>query len=86
MLGFVGPVMSIFVVGMIAISYVLEAYVARNINISGSCFFKPCAPQSIKDGDQLFSLFAGLCLFFFFFFFPMRGFTSTMGETQEATR
>jgi hypothetical protein len=30
--------------------------------ISQSCFFMPCAPQSIRDEDQSYALFAGLLL------------------------
>ena len=35
---------------------------SKNTHISESCFFMPCAPQSIKDWDQAFSLTAALVL------------------------
>ncbi|KGO39666.1 hypothetical protein PEX1_093010 [Penicillium expansum] len=43
--------------------YVFVAYVTRSVKASHSCFFMPCAPQSINEEDQLFALFAGLLLF-----------------------
>lgn len=67
MLGFGGPGVSIFLVWMLTFFGVLVAFGAdgtRTGKISESCFIMPCAPQSITDGDQLFSLFAGLCLSF----------------------
>lgn len=42
--------------------YVGVAYVPRWSKASQSCFFMPCAPQSINEKDQLFALFAGLVL------------------------
>jgi hypothetical protein len=40
-------------------------YIFR-FNYSESCFFMPCASQSISDEDQLYSLFAGLAIFLAF--------------------
>ena len=37
-------------------------YILFGTPISESCFFMPCAPQSINDWDQAFSLTAGLIL------------------------
>jgi len=37
-------------------------YILWGTPISESCFFMPCAPQSIKDWDQAFSLTAALIL------------------------
>jgi hypothetical protein len=45
-----------------AIVYGLEGYLNRNIEISQSCFFMPCAPQSIQEEAQKAALFAGLFL------------------------
>jgi hypothetical protein len=43
--------------------YVYRAYFRRTSDPSMSCFFMPCSPQSIKDEDQVWSLFAGLFSF-----------------------
>jgi hypothetical protein len=34
-------------------------------NLQTACFVKPCAPQSIKDWDQAFSLLCGLAFFLY---------------------
>jgi len=45
--------------------YVWEGYFHRNpkTQVSESCFFMPCSPQSIKDDDQIYALLAGVFLF-----------------------
>ncbi|KAF2462534.1 uncharacterized protein BDR25DRAFT_308256 [Lindgomyces ingoldianus] len=40
-------------------------YILRGTKVSESCFLMPCAPQSIYDWDQAFSLTAGLILLVF---------------------
>ena len=45
-----------------AMRYVWEAYIVRRASSSRSCYFMPCAPQSISDLDQLTPLFVGLFL------------------------
>ena len=40
-------------------------YIAWGTKVSESCFLMPCAPQSIYDWDQAFSLTAGLVLLIF---------------------
>jgi hypothetical protein len=45
-----------------SVVYVWRAYIIRASTISSSCFFMPCAPQSIYDEDQEFPLFGGLFL------------------------
>ena len=45
------------------LKYVFKAYPLRRIDPSRSCFFMPCAPQSISDSDQAGPLFVGLILF-----------------------
>jgi hypothetical protein len=49
--------------GFFVTSYTFRAYATRSVKASKSCFFMPCAPQSIKEEDQVFALFAGLLLF-----------------------
>jgi hypothetical protein len=60
-----------FVVVTHAITYVFKAYLGRSADRSKSCFFMPCAPQSILDEDKLQTLVAGSALFFAFDFFPV---------------
>jgi len=43
--------------------YVYKAYLRHEADPSMSCFLMPCSPQSIKDEDQIWSLFAGLFSF-----------------------
>jgi hypothetical protein len=43
-----------------SMAYVWKAYVARTVPISESCFFMPCSPHDISQGDQAFALLAGL--------------------------
>jgi hypothetical protein len=43
--------------------YVYKAYLRHEADPSKSCFLMPCSPQSIKDEDQVWSLFAGLFSF-----------------------
>jgi hypothetical protein len=40
-------------------------YILAGTKVSESCFLMPCAPQSIYDWDQAFSLTAGLMLLVF---------------------
>jgi hypothetical protein len=40
-------------------------YILRGTKVSESCFLMPCAPQSIHDWDQAFSLTAGLIILVF---------------------
>jgi hypothetical protein len=40
--------------------YDFECYLNRHFKRSQSCFFMPCAPQSIQEEDQKAALFAGL--------------------------
>jgi hypothetical protein len=42
-----------------SVVYVLVAYFHLGSNASESCFFMPCAPQSITDEDQLYPLLGG---------------------------
>jgi hypothetical protein len=49
-----------------AVVYDFKEYLHLGSNVSESCFFMPCAPQSISDEDQMYALLAGLfCLFGF---------------------
>ena len=50
-------------IGPGVIDYVWKAYVTRQASISKSCFFMPCAPQSIAENDQAYALLAGLFSF-----------------------
>jgi hypothetical protein len=40
--------------------YVFKVYLTRSRSPSQSCFFMPCAPQSITETDQAFALLAGI--------------------------
>jgi hypothetical protein len=45
------------------VCYVYKAYLRHEADPSMSCFLMPCSPQSIKDEDQIWSLFVGLFSF-----------------------
>lgn len=45
-----------------SIVYMFKAYLLSSIHLE-SCFFMPCAPQSISEADQSGALFIGLALF-----------------------
>lgn len=57
------PLFWFITVGCASGWYAFVAYVTRSVKASHSCFFMPCAPQSINEEDQLFALFASLLLF-----------------------
>ncbi|KAH6677739.1 hypothetical protein B0J14DRAFT_585047 [Halenospora varia] len=46
----------------LSVVYVFKAYLFGSSH-SVSCFFMPCAPQSISETDQAGTLFVGLALF-----------------------
>jgi len=50
------------VVPVYAAIYTVRAYLLRNVSLSQSCFFMPCAPQSMSEWDQAGALFVGLLL------------------------
>ncbi|KAJ5788244.1 hypothetical protein N7457_003234 [Penicillium paradoxum] len=66
--------------------YVVMTYVARSVKASQSCFFMPCAPQSINEEDQLFALFAGLLMFLGWEIIPVlvKGFRKRYRDRQES--
>jgi len=49
--------------GIVATFYVFKGYLLSGPVHSESCFFMPCAPQSISDTDQAGALFLGIALF-----------------------
>jgi hypothetical protein len=53
----------IIILPFCCIIYVFKGYFHLGSNISGSCFFMPCAPQSLRDSDQLYPLIFGLLSF-----------------------
>lgn len=57
------PLVWLIMVGCVSGWYAFVAYVTHSVKASRSCFFMPCAPQSINEEDQLFALFASLLLF-----------------------
>ena len=57
------PLVWLIMVGCASVWYAFVAYVTHSVKASHSCFFMPCAPQSINEEDQLFALFASLLLF-----------------------
>jgi hypothetical protein len=60
----VAPLFWMIFIGVESAWYIVEAYLTRRAKASQSCFFMPCAPQSVNEEDQLFALFVGLLLFF----------------------
>lgn len=54
------PIVSACAVLVGSIVYIFAAYFHLVSSPSQSCFFMPCAPQSILELDQSFSLFAGI--------------------------
>jgi hypothetical protein len=46
-----------------SIVYFFMAYITRGTSLSQSCFFMPCAPQSIAETDQAFTILAGVFSF-----------------------
>ena len=52
-----------FYLEWMAIGHICDAYIFRSSKASESCFFMPCAPQTMKDEDQLFALFAAVFAF-----------------------
>jgi len=60
------PAMWMMFVPGSAVLYAFKGYLHMGSSVSESCFFMPCAPQSISDEDQMYALLAGLfCLFGF---------------------
>jgi hypothetical protein len=57
---FVHAVMSFFMFPLYVPSTLMEGF----SNISKSCYFMPCAPQSIVEWEQAYSLVVGLVLLF----------------------
>jgi len=53
-----------------AVVYIFKGYLHIGSNVSESCFFMPCSPQSITDEDQMYALLAGLFSFFGFEVLP----------------
>jgi hypothetical protein len=54
-----------------SIVYVFKAYFQHGSQVSGSCFFMPCAPQSLGDSDQLYPLMFGVLSFIGFDVLPV---------------
>jgi hypothetical protein len=55
-----GPIACLVLIPGNTIVYIFEGYLGLGSNASESCFFMPCAPQTIKEEDQLYALLAGL--------------------------
>jgi hypothetical protein len=62
-LGFAGSIELIVIVFYYSAAYFVLAYFRVGSSPSKSCFFMPCSPQSIREEDQLWALFAGLFSF-----------------------
>ena len=60
---FVLGVIGLAIVGSQSFYYAIHAYMLRTISPSESCFFMPCAPQSIIELNQVGALLLGLVLF-----------------------
>jgi len=45
------------------VGYVFKGYFHQGFNVSDSCFFMPCAPQSLGDSNQLYHLFFSILSF-----------------------
>jgi hypothetical protein len=54
---------SIVIVSGSSVVYVFKAYLRIDSKVSESCFFMPCASQSIKEEDQMYALLGGLFTF-----------------------
>jgi hypothetical protein len=63
----------LWVTGLItsAIAYLANADINRPVDSKESCVFMPCAPQSIREEDQLYALLGGLILFLVFEVYPI---------------
>jgi hypothetical protein len=55
-----GPMGWLVVIPGSIVVYLFKGYLHFGSNVSESCFFMQCAPQSIKEEDQLYALLAGL--------------------------
>jgi hypothetical protein len=55
-----GPMGWLVVIPGSIVAYICKGYLGFGSNFSESCFFMPCAPQTIKEEDQLYALLAGL--------------------------
>ncbi|KAJ5736779.1 uncharacterized protein N7483_001904 [Penicillium malachiteum] len=78
----------LFIIGTYAIVYVSKAYLSGSVERSKSCFFMPCAPQSITDEDQLQPLVVGLALLLGFDLLPViwRKVKARYAERKEFVR
>ena len=59
---FTTPVVLLMLFGFHSIDYIIAAYLRKGSKYRESCFFMPCAPQSIDDFDQTLALLGGLVL------------------------
>jgi hypothetical protein len=62
---------SVLVIPCSIVIYIFQAYFHLGSNASESCFFMPCAPQSISEEDQKYALFVGLFAFLGYEGFPL---------------
>lgn len=53
------PVVWMYYIPGSIIAYIFKGYFLLGSSVSESCFFMPCAPQNMKDDDQLYALLAG---------------------------
>ncbi|OCL10279.1 hypothetical protein AOQ84DRAFT_994 [Glonium stellatum] len=60
-----GSIFFLLSIPFISVCYIFKAYFRLGSSPSQSCFFMPCAPQSISDSDQAYALLGGLVTFLF---------------------
>jgi hypothetical protein len=59
------PLAWVIIIIEFSVIHVYKGYLTRQLDSSQSCFFMPCAPQSLGDSDQMYSLLFGVLSFFF---------------------
>ncbi|RFU25614.1 hypothetical protein B7463_g10728, partial [Scytalidium lignicola] len=57
---FMVPLVGMIFLPISVVIYIFKGYLHLGSNVSESCFFMPCTPQSISDEDQIYALLAGL--------------------------
>jgi hypothetical protein len=56
----IGPAIWMIYLPISVVVYIFKGYLHLGSEVSESCFFMPCTPQSISDEDQIYALLAGL--------------------------
>jgi hypothetical protein len=59
---FIWPIVLTAGFAILCYAYIMNGYLQAGSKYKHSCFFMPCAPQSISDSDQAFPLMLGIIL------------------------